>query len=239
MGQLLAARIVDAMKSSSAWDSSVLFLTYDAGGGYFDHVAPTILENVPQNLPEAGTAVGPAFRVPLFIVSPWARPGTVFKPVVDHTSIQQFIERTFSTKTNPVFLPTIDPARRSPSSLMHGFDFTQTPNSPTLPTAKQLFSPAKQEILTQRRSHGGGLFDDLAGLAATAAWHIGLGSFADEMQHDLARVRPAVFKHIDGPGIGSAHLHPIQRLAMTNETFCGRKIYPSGLCWPLLICLIE
>ena len=130
MGQLLAARVVDALKSSSAWDSSVLFLTYDEGGGYFDHVAPQILETVPQNLPEAGTAVGPAFRVPLFIVSPWARPGTVFKPVVDHTSILQFIERNFSAPGHRVFLPTIDPARRSLTSLMHAFDFAQEPNSP-------------------------------------------------------------------------------------------------------------
>jgi len=115
MGQLLAARVVDALKSSSAWDSSVLFLTYDEGGGYFDHVAPQILESVPQGLPDAGTAVGPAFRVPLFIVSPWARPGTVFKPVVDHTSILQFIEHNFSTSGHRVFLPTIDPARRAAS----------------------------------------------------------------------------------------------------------------------------
>jgi phospholipase C len=153
MGQLLAARVVDAMKSSSAWDSSVLFLTYDEGGGYFDHVAPQILESVPQNLPEAGTAVGPAFRVPLFIVSPWARPGTVFKPVVDHTSILQFIEHTFTVKGNHVFLPTIDPARRSLTSLLHAFDFTQEPNSPALPTAKQLFPKAKQEILTLNADH--------------------------------------------------------------------------------------
>ncbi len=153
MGQLLAARVVDALKASSAWDSSVLFLTYDEGGGFFDHVPPAILEQVPAALPDGGEAVGPGFRVPLFIVSPWARPGTVFKPVVDHTSILQFIERTFSTKTNPVFLPTIDPDRRGLYSLVHAFDFTQTPNTPELPTANQLFHKAKQQILTLNADH--------------------------------------------------------------------------------------
>ncbi|MBV8977600.1 MAG: alkaline phosphatase family protein [Alphaproteobacteria bacterium] len=148
MGQLLAARIVEEMMASSAWDSSVLFLTYDEGGGYFEHVAPTILENVPATLPDAGQAVGPAFRVPLFIVSPWARAGTVYKPASDHTSILQFIERAFSTKSNPVFLPTIAPARRDLYSLVHAFDFSQTPLMPALPTAKQLIAQANLDVLT-------------------------------------------------------------------------------------------
>jgi phospholipase C len=148
MGQLLAARIVEELMASSAWDSSVLFLTYDEGGGFFDHVAPAILESVPSGLPDAGWAVGPGFRVPLFVVSPYARPGTVFKPVVDHTSILQFVERTFSTRSSPVFLPTIAPARRDLYSLVHAFDFTQTPATPALPTAKQLVRKAQLDILT-------------------------------------------------------------------------------------------
>ncbi len=153
MGQLLAARVVDALKASSAWDSSVLFLTYDEAGGFFDHVAPNVLEHVPAGLPQSGTAIGPGFRVPLFVVSPWARPGHVFKPVVDHTSILQFVERTFSTKKNPVHLATIDPARRELYSLVHAFDFGQAMNSPKLPTAKQLFGKARQEILTLNLDH--------------------------------------------------------------------------------------
>ncbi|MBV9993211.1 MAG: hypothetical protein JOZ72_18205 [Alphaproteobacteria bacterium] len=153
MGQLLAARVVDALKASSAWESSVLFLTYDEGGGFFDHVAPGVLEHVPAGLPLAGTAVGPGFRVPLFVVSPWARPGHVFKGIVDHTSILQFVERTFSTRKNPVHLPTIDPARRELFSLAHAFDFGQAMNSPSLPTAKDLFPKARQEILTLNLDH--------------------------------------------------------------------------------------
>jgi phospholipase C len=148
MGQLLVARVVESLMASSAWDSSVLFVTYDEGGGYFDHVPPTILEQVPAGLPQAGAAVGPAFRVPLFIVSPYARAGTVYKPACDHTSILQFVERTFSTKTSPVHLPTIAPARRGLYSLAHAFDFDQVPNRPGLPTTRQLFRYANQEILT-------------------------------------------------------------------------------------------
>ncbi len=142
MGQLLAARVVEMLKASSAWDSSVLFLAYDEGGGFFEHVAPTILENVPDGLPDAGDAVGPAFRVPLIIVSPWVPPGTVFKPVTDHTSILQFIEDTFS-----VTLPTIEQNRRALNNLGAAFNFSQKPRKPALPTAKQLYNQANKTVL--------------------------------------------------------------------------------------------
>ena len=112
MGQLLAARVVQGLMESSAWDSMVLFHTYDEGGGFFEHVSPKILEYVPGNLADGGAAVGPAFRVPLIVVSPWASTGTVFKGTLDHTSILQFVEHTFSTTSHPITLPTINAGRR-------------------------------------------------------------------------------------------------------------------------------
>jgi len=147
MGQLLAARVVDALMHSSAWASSVLFLTYDEGGGFFETVAPPILEKVPAHLPQPGAAVGPAFRVPLFVVSPYARRGTIFKQVTDHTSILQFVERTFSAGSRTVFLPTISAGRRKLQNLAGAFDFGQLPNTPDLPTAQQLFNQANDTLL--------------------------------------------------------------------------------------------
>jgi phospholipase C len=147
MGQLFAARVVEALMNSSAWESTALFLTYDEGGGFFDSVPPQILETVPGSLPDAGKAVGPGFRVPLFVVSPYARPGFVFKQVIDHTSILQFIEHTFSTPSKPVLLPTIAPDRRALHNLGWAFDFTQAPIAPSLPTAKQLFANARKDVL--------------------------------------------------------------------------------------------
>jgi phospholipase C len=143
MGQLFVARVVEELMASSAWSSTALFVTYDEGGGFFEHVPPQILEYVPANLPDGGFAVGPAFRTPLFVVSPWAPANTVFKGTLDHTSILQFIERTFS-----VTLPTIAPARRELDDLTQAFDFNQQPNVPSLPTAAQLFPFARQTILT-------------------------------------------------------------------------------------------
>jgi len=148
MGQLLVARVVQELMASSAWSSTALFVTYDEGGGFFEHVPPHILENVPAHLPDGGFAVGPAFRTPLFVVSPWAPANTVFKGRLDHTSILQFIERTFSTARNPLKLSTIAPARRALADLSEAFDFTQERESPVLPTAAELYSSAKQSILT-------------------------------------------------------------------------------------------
>jgi phospholipase C len=148
MGQLLVAKVVQDLMASSAWSSTALFVTYDEAGGYFDHVPPDILEVVPAGLPQAGTAVGPGFRVPLTIVSPWAPPNTVFKGVMDHTSILQFIERNFSTSATPITLPTIAAARRELADLTAAFDFSQAPNTPTtLPTAEELYAAASKTIL--------------------------------------------------------------------------------------------
>lgn len=148
MGQLLVARVVQELMRSSAWESSVLLVAYDEGGGFFEHVAPHILERVPPTLPDRGEAVGPGFRVPLMIVSPWARRGRVFQEKLDHTSILQFIERNFSTAAQPVQLPTINAERRKLADLTSVFDFTQAPLHPSLPIPAQLFAEANQTVLT-------------------------------------------------------------------------------------------
>ena len=153
MGQLLAARVVQELMDSSAWESTALFLTYDEGGGFFEHVPPNILEWVPEGLPDAGAAIGPAFRVPLFVVSPWAPANTIFNGVVDHTSVLQFIEQTFTTGNTTVHLPAIAKHRRRLDGLVEAFDFSQAPNSPQLPLAKHLFLQAKQLVLALNADH--------------------------------------------------------------------------------------
>jgi phospholipase C len=154
MGELFVAKVVQQLMQSSAWSSSALFFTYDEGGGYFDHVAPQILEHVPAALPDAGLPVGPGFRVPMTIISPYAPANTVFKGVTDHTSILQFIERNFSTAATPVMLPTIAAARRDLADLTSAFDFSQPANTPALPTAAELWPQAKKIFLDAAEADG-------------------------------------------------------------------------------------
>jgi phospholipase C len=101
MGQHHMSELISALMSSKLWTSSALFFTYDEGGGFFDHVAPTQLD-----------AYGLGFRVPTLVVSPWVRRGHVSGQLYEHSSILKFIERRFG-------LPTL-------ASINHQFD-VQTP----------------------------------------------------------------------------------------------------------------
>ena len=93
-GQLLIWEVVSALMSNpETWSSSALFITYDENGGYYDHVIP------PSACDPAGDAAIPdygfdryGFRVPLLVVSPYARQGYVSHYITDHTSILRFIQ---------------------------------------------------------------------------------------------------------------------------------------------------
>lgn len=84
MGQRKMARVINALIASSAWQRSALFLTYDEGGGFFDHVVPPRLD-----------AYGLGHRVPTLVISPYARRGYLAGQLYEHSSILKFIERRF------------------------------------------------------------------------------------------------------------------------------------------------
>ena len=102
-GQQKMADVIAKLMASSAWKSSAFFFTYDEGGGFLDHVAPPQLD-----------AYGLGFRVPTFVVSPYAKRGYVSGQLYEHASILKFIERRFH-------LPTL-------ASVNHQFD-KSTPGS--------------------------------------------------------------------------------------------------------------
>lgn len=76
-----AANLIRAIEGSPYWERSVIVVTYDENGGFWDHVAPPV-----------GDRWGPGTRVPAIIVSPFARRGHVDHTVYDTTSILRFIE---------------------------------------------------------------------------------------------------------------------------------------------------
>jgi len=84
------------------WGSTALFINYDEGGGYYDHVPPPKAikpDNIPP-IPVPGNVPGQydryGFRVPLYVVSPWAKAGYVSNIVQDHTSVLAFTERKWN-----------------------------------------------------------------------------------------------------------------------------------------------
>jgi phospholipase C len=102
-GQSAVSKLINALIASSSWTSSAFILTYDEGGGFFDHVAPPQVD-----------AYGMGFRVPTLVISPWARRGYVAGNLYEHSSTLKFIETTFG-------LPTL-------ASVNHLFD-AQTPGT--------------------------------------------------------------------------------------------------------------
>ncbi|MCU1376462.1 MAG: non-specific phospholipase, partial [Actinomycetia bacterium] len=90
-GQALLSRIVRAVTESPAWGSTVLVITYDEWGGFFDHVRPPRFADAfrPTATEDHGQA---GFRVPTYVVSPFARRRAVAHEVFDHTSILKLVE---------------------------------------------------------------------------------------------------------------------------------------------------
>ena len=102
--------------ASRYWPRTALIITYDEGGGWFDHVRPPTVDRF-----------GLGTRVPALIVSPYARRGVVAHGQYDHASILKFIEWRFALE------PLTDRDRRA-AAFLEAFDFRQAPRAPiTLP----------------------------------------------------------------------------------------------------------
>lgn len=92
-GQKLVLQLVDAVLQSPAWPKTLLIITYDEHGGFFDHVPP------PAAADDHGiTRYGP--RVPAIIVSPFVGKASVSHTLFDHTSIIKTILSRFCADAN-------------------------------------------------------------------------------------------------------------------------------------------
>jgi phospholipase C len=103
VGEAFLAQAVHAVGSSPAWRKTIMLVTYDEHGGYFDHVPPPVAlapdPVPPQVQPGESTYDGFArygFRVPAVVVSPYAKRDYVSHVVYDHTSILAFLERKWN-----------------------------------------------------------------------------------------------------------------------------------------------
>ena len=103
------ANIVNAVGESSYWKNTAIVVVWDDWGGWYDHVKPAQLDRM-----------GLSFRVPLLVISPYAKHGYVSHIRHEPGSILKFMEETFGTQT----LGTTD--MRS-DDLADCFNFTQKP----------------------------------------------------------------------------------------------------------------
>jgi phospholipase C len=143
-GSADVANMLSALFNSAAWPDSAFILTYDEGGGLFDHVGP-VLVTPPDDL-TAPTDLLPGdiqalfnttgFRVPVVVVSPWSRQQTVIHLKTDYTSILKLIEDRYNLPP----LTQRDATTQDMADPVNGFfDFSfphllQVPPLPTQPT---------------------------------------------------------------------------------------------------------
>jgi phospholipase C len=85
-------RIYEALKAGPKWDETLLIVTFDEHGGFFDHVPPPYAENPWPNDENDGFRYDlMGVRVPTILVSPWIKQQTVFRSstevAYDSTSI--------------------------------------------------------------------------------------------------------------------------------------------------------
>jgi phospholipase C len=108
-GENWSVSVLQALAGGPQWSTSAVFLTWDDFGGFYDHVAPTQID-----------LYGLGFRVPLLLISPYAKAGTIDHTRAEFSSVLRFIEADFDVP------PLTDRDKNSPD-MMQDFDFTQTP----------------------------------------------------------------------------------------------------------------
>lgn len=123
-GENFVASVVNAIMKSRAWSSTAIFLTWDDFGGFYDHVPPPKVN---------GVDLGP--RVPLLVISRYAKPGHVSTRRGEFASFAKFIEKVFG-------LPSLGArdALASTSDLMGFFDFSHRSRPPNT----KLFEPMRR-----------------------------------------------------------------------------------------------
>ncbi len=84
--------LFDAVTQSPAWEKTLLVITYDEHGGFYDHVPPPACKDDTPTLRKLGP------RVPALVVSPWVSQRQVSTTVFDHTSIIKTILARFCRK---------------------------------------------------------------------------------------------------------------------------------------------
>jgi phospholipase C len=115
-GPSWVASIVNSIGNSPYWANTAIIITWDDWGGWYDHVAPKVVNDGVS----WGSGYVYGFRVPLIVVSPYAKAATIDHTTHDFGSVLKFIETTFN-------LPSLNYADAPADDLSSCFTMTQTP----------------------------------------------------------------------------------------------------------------
>ncbi|GIU99224.1 MAG: hypothetical protein KatS3mg014_0840 [Actinomycetota bacterium] len=111
-GENWSTEVINAIMRSDMWPTTAIFLTWDDYGGFYDHVPPKEID-----------PFGYGIRVPLLVISPYAKDGYVSHEEGEFSSVLRFIEDNW-------FLTQLTHRDRRATPLLSAFDFDQEPRAP-------------------------------------------------------------------------------------------------------------
>jgi len=159
-GENILSLIFSALTANPAlWAKTLLLVTYDENGGFFDHVppvtappgtpgeyvtAPAVPDPTAIGSPAISGPIGLGFRVPMLILSPFSRGGFVSSDLFDHTSVLRFLETRFGAE-----VPNLSAWRRAAvGDLTSALNFKKPDQSiPNLPSTLQALQQEIQECV--------------------------------------------------------------------------------------------
>jgi phospholipase C len=105
-------QIVNGVMRSSMWKHTAIFITWDEWGGFYDHVPPPKVD-----------VLGLGIRVPLLVISPYARRGLIDHEQGEFSSVNKFIADNWG-------LAPLSDRVRGTHNFSHVFDFKERPRDP-------------------------------------------------------------------------------------------------------------
>jgi phospholipase C len=111
-GENWTTEVVNTLMESPFWEDTAIFITWDDYGGFYDHVPPPQVDDF-----------GFGIRVPLLIISPYAKRGFVTHELGEFSSVLRFVEDNWG-------LTQLTHRDRDATPLLSAFDFEQELRAP-------------------------------------------------------------------------------------------------------------
>jgi phospholipase C len=121
---------INAIVKGGLWSNSVIFITWDDWGGWWDHVDPPSIETWKRAAPQQnyeGTQFRYGSRVPCLVLGPYAKKNYISKTLHSHVSLLKFCESLFN-------LPSLNQRDAAADDMSDCLNFSQSPLPP--PPAK-------------------------------------------------------------------------------------------------------
>ena len=111
-GENWSTKVIDAIMRSDMWGSTAIFVTWDDYGGFYDHEPPPQVDGF-----------GFGIRVPMIVISPYAKEGKISSELGEFSSVLRFIEDNWG-------LRQLTHRDREATPMLSAFDFDQEPRAP-------------------------------------------------------------------------------------------------------------